>query len=70
MREGCGQEVELGRLLYVCDRLPRNGTHVVHLTFEAKRILRDGRRCGQRNREGAAIRASSAGLTGVSFVTY
>jgi hypothetical protein len=38
MREGCGQEVELGRLLYVCDRLPGNGTHMVHLTFEAKRI--------------------------------
>jgi hypothetical protein len=38
MREGCGQEVELGRLLYVCDRLPGNGTHVVHLTLEVKRI--------------------------------
>jgi hypothetical protein len=24
-------------LLYVCDHLPGNGTHVVHLTFEARR---------------------------------
>ena len=30
--------VEPGRLLYVCDHLPGDGTHVVHLTFEARRI--------------------------------
>jgi ADP-ribose pyrophosphatase YjhB (NUDIX family) len=37
MREETGLEVEPGRLLYVCDHLPGNGTHVVHLTFEARR---------------------------------
>lgn len=36
MREETGLDVEPGRLLYVCDHLPGNGTHVVHLTFEAK----------------------------------
>lgn len=35
MREETGLDVEPGRLLYVCDHLPGNGTHVVHLTFEA-----------------------------------
>jgi ADP-ribose pyrophosphatase YjhB (NUDIX family) len=38
MREETGIEVEPGRLLYVCDHLPGNGTHVVHLTFEGRRI--------------------------------
>jgi ADP-ribose pyrophosphatase YjhB (NUDIX family) len=38
MREETGLEVEPGRLLYVCDHVPCNGTHVVHLTFEARRI--------------------------------
>jgi len=38
MREETGLDVEPGRLLYVCDHLPGNGTHVVHLTFEARRI--------------------------------
>ena len=38
MREETGLEVEPGRLLYVCDHLPGNGTHVVHLTFEARRV--------------------------------
>lgn len=38
MREETGLEVEPGRLLYVCDHLPGDGTHVVHLTFEARRI--------------------------------
>ena len=37
MREETGLDVEPGRLLYVCDYLPGNGTHVVHLTFEARR---------------------------------
>jgi ADP-ribose pyrophosphatase YjhB (NUDIX family) len=38
MREETGLNVEPGRLLYVCDHLPGNGTHVVHLTFEASRV--------------------------------
>src|SRR5580692_928928 len=38
MREETGLDVEPGRLLYVCDHLPGNGTHVVHLTFEARRV--------------------------------
>ena len=38
MREETGLDVEPGRLLYVCDHLPGDGTHVVHLTFEARRI--------------------------------
>ena len=38
MREETGLEVEPGRRLYVCDHLPGDGTHVVHLTFEARRI--------------------------------
>jgi ADP-ribose pyrophosphatase YjhB (NUDIX family) len=37
MREETGLDVELGRLLYVCDHLPGDGTHVIHLTFEARR---------------------------------
>lgn len=37
MREETGLDVEPGRLLYVCDHLPGEGTHVVHLTFEARR---------------------------------
>lgn len=37
MQEETGLEVEPGRLLYVCDHLPGDGTHVVHLTFEARR---------------------------------
>jgi ADP-ribose pyrophosphatase YjhB (NUDIX family) len=37
MREETGLEAEPGRLLYVCDHLPGDGTHVVHLTFEARR---------------------------------
>jgi ADP-ribose pyrophosphatase YjhB (NUDIX family) len=37
MREETGLDVEPGRLLYVCDHLPDDGTHVVHLTFEARR---------------------------------
>lgn len=37
MREETGIDVDVGRLLYVCDYLPGN-THVVHLTFEARRL--------------------------------
>jgi ADP-ribose pyrophosphatase YjhB (NUDIX family) len=37
MREETGLDVEPGRLLYICDHLPGNGTHVVHLTFEGRR---------------------------------
>ncbi|MGA2826078.1 MAG: hypothetical protein ABSF03_08135 [Streptosporangiaceae bacterium] len=37
MREETGLEVEPGRLLYVRGHLPGNGTHVVHLTVEARR---------------------------------
>ena len=37
VREETGVEAESGRLLYVCDHLPGDGTHVVHLTFEARR---------------------------------
>ncbi|WP_279472981.1 NUDIX hydrolase [Actinomadura darangshiensis] len=35
MREETGVEVEVGRLLYVCDHLPAD---VVHITFEARRV--------------------------------
>jgi ADP-ribose pyrophosphatase YjhB (NUDIX family) len=38
MCEETGLDVEPGRLLYLCDHLPGDGTHVVHLTFEARRI--------------------------------
>jgi ADP-ribose pyrophosphatase YjhB (NUDIX family) len=38
MREETGLDVEPGRLLYICDRLPSGGTHVVHMTFEVRRI--------------------------------
>ncbi|MGH3191551.1 MAG: NUDIX hydrolase [Streptosporangiaceae bacterium] len=36
VREETGLDIEPGRLLYICDHLPGNGTHVVHLTFEAR----------------------------------
>ncbi|MFI9582241.1 NUDIX domain-containing protein [Streptomyces sp. NPDC052236] len=35
MREETGLDVEVGRLLYVCDHMK---AHVVHITFEARRI--------------------------------
>ncbi|MFF8919432.1 NUDIX domain-containing protein [Streptomyces sp. NPDC015032] len=35
MREETGAEVEVGRLLYVCDV---TSAHVVHITFEARRV--------------------------------
>ena len=37
MKEETGLDIEPGRLLYVCDHLPGNGAHVVHMTFEARR---------------------------------
>jgi ADP-ribose pyrophosphatase YjhB (NUDIX family) len=37
MLEETGLLVEPGRLLYLCDYLPGNGTHVVHVTFEVRR---------------------------------
>jgi ADP-ribose pyrophosphatase YjhB (NUDIX family) len=38
MNEETGLEIEPGRLLYICDHLPGHGTHVVHLTFEGRRV--------------------------------
>jgi len=38
MREETGLAVEVGRLLYVCDHLPDGGPHVLHITFEARRV--------------------------------
>ncbi|WP_329520240.1 NUDIX hydrolase [Spirillospora sp. NBC_01491] len=38
VREETGLAVEVGRLLYICDHLPGDGTHVVHITFEARRV--------------------------------
>lgn len=38
MREETGLEIEVGRLLYLCDHLPDSGTHVVHVTFEVRRV--------------------------------
>ncbi|HUR08983.1 MAG TPA: NUDIX hydrolase [Nonomuraea sp.] len=38
MREETGVDIRVGRLLYVCDYLPGNGTHVIHMTFEATRV--------------------------------
>lgn len=35
MREETGAEVEVGRLLYICDNV---AAHVVHITFEARRV--------------------------------
>jgi ADP-ribose pyrophosphatase YjhB (NUDIX family) len=35
MREETGAEVEVGRLLYLCDHTP---AHVVHITFEVRRV--------------------------------
>ncbi|QFG23652.1 NUDIX domain-containing protein [Actinomadura sp. WMMB 499] len=37
-REETGLDVEPGRLLYVCDHLPGEDTHVVHMTFDARRV--------------------------------
>jgi ADP-ribose pyrophosphatase YjhB (NUDIX family) len=37
MREETGLDVEVGRLLYLCDHLPDSQTHVVHVSFEVRR---------------------------------
>ena len=63
MREETGLDVEPGRLLYVCDYLPGNGTHVVHLTFEARRTGGTAGRCdgwpGHEGRSGEWSSSSS-----------
>ncbi len=38
MREETGLDVEVGRLLYVCDHLPDGGAHVLHVTLETRRL--------------------------------
>ncbi|QBI56159.1 NUDIX domain-containing protein [Streptomonospora litoralis] len=39
MREETGIDVEVERLLYVCDHIvPDKGVHVVHMTFEVHRV--------------------------------
>ncbi|MBB6172133.1 ADP-ribose pyrophosphatase YjhB (NUDIX family) [Nocardiopsis mwathae] len=39
MREETGIDVEVGRLLYVCDHIvPEKGLHVIHMTFEVRRV--------------------------------
>jgi ADP-ribose pyrophosphatase YjhB (NUDIX family) len=59
MREETGLDVEPGRLLYVCDHLPSDGTHVVHLTFEARRT---GGTAGQ-----VAVDRDTRPIRGVEF---
>lgn len=60
MREETGLEVQPGRLLYVCDHLWENGPHVVHLTFEARRV---GGRLGE-----VVAGADTRPIRGVEFV--
>lgn len=60
MREETGLLVEPGRLLYVCDYLPGNGTHVVHLTFEVRRL---GGTLGE-----VTVGADTRPIRGVRFV--
>jgi ADP-ribose pyrophosphatase YjhB (NUDIX family) len=60
MREETGLDVEPGRLLYVCDHLPGNGTHIVHMTFEARRV---GGTIGD-----LAAGADSTPIRGIEFV--
>lgn len=39
MREETGIEVEVGRLLYVCDHIvPKKDIHVIHMTFEVRKL--------------------------------
>ncbi|TQN30337.1 ADP-ribose pyrophosphatase YjhB (NUDIX family) [Haloactinospora alba] len=39
MREETGIDVEVVRLLYVCDHIiPEKGLHVVHMTFEVRKV--------------------------------
>jgi ADP-ribose pyrophosphatase YjhB (NUDIX family) len=60
MREETGLDVEPGRLLYVCDHLPGGGTHVVHITLEARRT---GGTVGN-----VLVGADSRPIRGVEFV--
>jgi ADP-ribose pyrophosphatase YjhB (NUDIX family) len=62
MKEETGLDVEPGRLLYVCDHLPGNGTHVVHMTFEARRV---GGMVGD-----IAAGADTTPIRGVEFVPF
>lgn len=62
MKEETGLDVEPGRLLYVCDHLPGNGTHVVHVTFEARRV---GGTVGD-----IAAGADTTPIRGVEFVSF
>lgn len=57
MREETGLEVQVGRLLYLCDHLPAN---VVHVTFE---VTRTGGVVGD-----IAVGADSRPIRGVEFV--
>jgi 8-oxo-dGTP pyrophosphatase MutT (NUDIX family) len=38
LREETGLDVEVGRLLYVCDYFGDGTIHVVHMTFEVRRV--------------------------------
>lgn len=57
MREETGLDVQVGRLLYLCDHLPAN---VVHVTFE---VARTGGVVGD-----IAVGADSRPIRGVEFV--
>lgn len=59
MREETGLQVEVGRLLYVCDHIT-DAVHVVHLTFQVRRI---GGRAGE-----VAAGADTRPIRGVEFV--
>lgn len=59
MREETGLQVEVGRLLYVCDHIT-DTVHVVHLTFEVCRV---GGVVGE-----IAAGADSQPIRGVEFV--
>ncbi|HEX8008940.1 MAG TPA: NUDIX hydrolase [Trebonia sp.] len=62
MKEETGLDVEPGRFLYVCDHMPGNGTHVVHMTFEARRT---GGTVGD-----IAAGADTTPIRGVEFVPF
>ena len=62
MKEETGLDVEPGRLLYVCDHLPGADTHVVHMTFEARRV---GGAVGD-----IAAGADTTPIRGVEFVPF
>ncbi|XRQ13783.1 NUDIX domain-containing protein [Actinomadura welshii] len=62
MREETGLDVEAGRLLYVCDHLPSGGDHVLHITFEVRRV---GGTVGD-----IAAGADARPIRGVTFVEF